>query len=115
MANTTTKNFTRSIYIYYIDQIKIKSILYNNKKAKQEEVREKRFGSKLDKKFTIDFAGRKVIDEQENTNLNQYSNEIEEIFWPCDHVPEFLKDEAVYLPSLNTDQVDILPEDWLNW
>jgi hypothetical protein len=42
-------------------------------------------------------------------------NEIEEIFWPCDHVPEFLKDEAVYLPSLNTDQVNILPEDWLNW
>lgn len=41
-------------------------------------------------------------------------NEIEEIFWPCDHVPE-LKDEAVYLPSVNTDQVDILPEDWLNW
>ena len=42
-------------------------------------MREKRFGSKLDKKFTLDFAGRKVVDEQENVDLKNYAKEIEEI------------------------------------
>lgn len=46
---------------------------------KQEEVREKRFGSKIGKTFTLDFAGRKVIDDQKCVDLKDYEKEIEEI------------------------------------
>jgi len=33
---------------------------------REQDLRDKRFASRLDKKFTIDFAGRKVIENQEN-------------------------------------------------
>lgn len=33
----------------------------------------------MNKTFTLDFAGRKVIDEQKTLNLNEYASEIEEI------------------------------------
>lgn len=47
---------------------------------KEKDFRNKRFASKLDnKKFTIDFAGRKVVDEQEILNLNDVGQEIENI------------------------------------
>lgn len=47
---------------------------------KEQEFRNKRFGSKLDnKKFTIDFAGRKVVDEQEILNLSDVGHEIDNI------------------------------------
>ncbi len=46
---------------------------------KQAEIREKRFGSKLGKTFTLDFAGRKVIDEQTTINLSEHAQEIENI------------------------------------
>lgn len=46
---------------------------------KQEEIREKRFGSKIGKTFTLDFAGRKVIDEQKTIDLKDYANQIDDI------------------------------------
>ncbi len=46
---------------------------------KQAEIREKRFGSKLGKTFTLDFAGRKVIDEQTTVDLAQHAQQIEDI------------------------------------
>ena len=43
-------------------------------------MREKRFGSKLNaRSFTLDFAGRQVLDVQANTDPRQYHTEIEEI------------------------------------
>ena len=48
-------------------------------KQKQEELREKRFGSRINKTFTLDFAGRKVQDEQENLSYQKYAQEIENI------------------------------------
>ena len=78
MAITTTKNFIRS-NISKANSYKLKTNIRQLFKAKQEEVRDKRFGSKLNKTFTLDFAGRKVIDEQKSLNLNEYASEIEEI------------------------------------
>ena len=48
-------------------------------KQKQEEIREKRFGSRQNKTFTLDFAGRKVIDEKKEVNMQAYAQEIETI------------------------------------
>lgn len=33
---------------------------------RDNELRDKRFASRLDKKFTIDFAGRKLVESDEN-------------------------------------------------
>jgi hypothetical protein len=48
-------------------------------KQKQEELRDKRFGSRSKKTFTLDFAGRKVNDEQESLSYQKYAEEIEQI------------------------------------
>lgn len=47
--------------------------------AKQEELREKRFGSRVNKTFTFDFAGRSVKDEQQDLSFKKYAAEIENI------------------------------------
>ena len=36
---------------------------------KEEEAREKRFGSRLDRKITFDFAGRQIIDDDDSAAL----------------------------------------------
>lgn len=45
----------------------------------QSEIRDKRFGSKIGKTFTLDFAGRKVVDEQHTVDLSTYATQIEAI------------------------------------
>lgn len=47
---------------------------------KQEEMRDKRFGSRLNNQtFTLDFAGRKVIDEKKNIDFKNYAFDIDNI------------------------------------
>lgn len=41
-------------------------------RKKEEELRELRHASRKDRKITLDFAGRQVLDER--TNLNEYYN-----------------------------------------
>ena len=48
-------------------------------KKKQEELKEKRFGSKSNKSYTFDFAGRKIIDEKIDINFKNYAKDIENI------------------------------------
>jgi len=36
---------------------------------KEQDLRDKRFASRLDKKFTIDFAGRKIVESEENNHM----------------------------------------------
>lgn len=62
---------------------------------KQEEIREKRFGSRIGKTFTLDFAGRKIVDEQRTVNLKDYEKEIEGIM-------ESDKRPAVPVTQMNT-------------
>lgn len=45
-------------------------------KKKEEELRELRHASRKDRKITLDFAGRQVIDE--GNNLNEYYNKLDE-------------------------------------
>ncbi|KAG7221754.1 hypothetical protein INR49_029137, partial [Caranx melampygus] len=45
-------------------------------KKKEEELRELRHASRKDRKITLDFAGRQVIEE--GTNLNEYYNKLDE-------------------------------------
>jgi len=43
---------------------------------KEEELRAKRFGSRLDRKITFDFAGRQIVDDDENSAaLQMYSED----------------------------------------
>lgn len=42
---------------------------------KEEEAREKRFGSRLDRKITFDFAGRQIIDDDDSAALKMYSED----------------------------------------
>ena len=42
-------------------------------------MREKRFGSRINKTFTFDFAGRKVTDELKDSSFEKYATEIEAI------------------------------------
>ena len=58
---------------------------------KQEEVRELRFGSKIGKTFTLDFAGRKIVDEQRTVCLKDYEGEIEGIMADEKLTPELRK------------------------
>ena len=38
---------------------------------RDKELREKRFASRLDRKFTLDFAGRRVVeDEEQNCKIS---------------------------------------------
>ncbi len=48
-------------------------------KEKEEKLREKKNGSKINKSFTFDFAGRKIIDDQYNIDYNIISREVENI------------------------------------
>lgn len=42
---------------------------------KEEEARAKRFGSRLDRKITFDFAGRQIIDDNDSAAIQMYSED----------------------------------------
>jgi len=42
---------------------------------KEEEARAKRFGSRLDRKITFDFAGRQIIDDDESAAIQMYTED----------------------------------------
>jgi hypothetical protein len=62
-------------------RIKNLSFLLNILKKKEQELREKRFGSRANKSYTmgLDFAGRKILDEQQNFDYKQLASETERI------------------------------------
>jgi len=71
---------------------------------KQEEIREKRFGSKIGKTFTLDFAGRKVIDEQKTVDLKDYANQIDDILTENTNMPVLQRNTVI-----NQDIKGIIP------
>jgi hypothetical protein len=42
-------------------------------------LKEKRFGSKSNKSFTFDFAGRRIIDEKIDINFKTFAKDVEDI------------------------------------
>jgi hypothetical protein len=45
-------------------------------RKREEELRSKRFASKKDRKITLDFAGRQVIEEHSDVNMYDVNDEV---------------------------------------
>ncbi len=77
-----SKELSLRYFIKLYENIKVRNCCIQIKlyvQKKQEEIREKRFGSKINKTFSLDFAGRRIIDDKQNIDLKNYSEQIEEI------------------------------------
>ena len=73
---------------------------------KEQELREKRFGPRSSKSYTLDFAGRKIVDDKQDISFQSYANDIENILTEKKADTYFVQP----LSELVNEDIDIKPK-----